>query len=429
MSDDKFDAIVVGAGVAGTIAGYVMAKAGLEVLVIERGNFAGSKNMTGGRLYAHSLEKIIPGFAKEAPVERKVTHEKVSFLTKDSAVTLDYQAQRAEQPLQESYTVLRSKFDPWLMEKAEEAGVQFIAGIRVDELVIENGQVAGVKAGDDILEANLVILADGVNSLLGKSLGMVPDLSPHNVAVGVKELIELPRQQLEDRFNLIGGEGTAWLFAGSPSNGLLGGGFLYTNQDTVSLGVVCGLADIERSDKSVPQMLEDFKQHPAIQPLIEGGKLIEYSAHMVPEGGYDMLPKLSGDGVMVVGDAAGLCLNLGFTVRGMDLAIASGEAAAKAAIVAKQHNDFSAKALALYQELLQENFVLKDMKLYKKLPAFLENPRMFNDYPRMAADMMSDLFVVNGTPAKPMLGKLLRHGKQVGLINLLKDGIKGVRAL
>ncbi|VFS48420.1 Electron transfer flavoprotein-ubiquinone oxidoreductase [Budvicia aquatica] len=325
--------------------------------------------------------------------------------------------------------MLRSKFDPWLMEKAEEAGVQFIAGIRVDELVIENGQVAGVKAGDDILEANLVILADGVNSLLGKSLGMVPDLSPHNVAVGVKELIELPRQQLEDRFNLIGGEGTAWLFAGSPSNGLLGGGFLYTNQDTVSLGVVCGLADIERSDKSVPQMLEDFKQHPAIQPLIEGGKLIEYSAHMVPEGGYDMLPKLSGNGVMVVGDAAGLCLNLGFTVRGMDLAIASGEAAAKAAIVAKQHNDFSAKALALYQELLQENFVLKDMKLYKKLPAFLENPRMFNDYPRMAADMMSDLFVVDGTPAKPMLGKLLRHGKQVGLINLLKDGIKGVRAL
>lgn len=429
MSDDKFDAIVVGAGVAGTIAGYVMAKAGLEVLVIERGNFAGSKNMTGGRLYAHSLEKIIPGFAKEAPVERKVTHEKVSFLTKDSAVTLDYQAQRAEQPLQESYTVLRSKFDPWLMEKAEEAGVQFIAGIRVDELVIENGQVAGVKAGDDILEANLVILADGVNSLLGKSLGMVPDLSPHNVAVGVKELIELPRQQLEDRFNLIGGEGTAWLFAGSPSNGLLGGGFLYTNQDTVSLGVVCGLADIERSDKSVPQMLEDFKQHPAIQPLIEGGKLIEYSAHMVPEGGYDMLPKLSGNGVMVIGDAAGLCLNLGFTVRGMDLAIASGEAAAKAAIAAKQHNDFSAKALALYQELLQENFVLKDMKLYKKLPAFLENPRMFNDYPRMAADMMSDLFVVDGTPAKPMLGKLLRHGKQVGLINLLKDGIKGVRAL
>lgn len=429
MSDDKFDAIVVGAGVAGTIAGYVMAKAGLEVLVIERGSFAGSKNMTGGRLYAHSLEKIIPGFAKQAPVERKVTHEKVSFLTKDSAVTLDYQAQRAEQPLQESYTVLRSKFDHWLMEKAEEAGVQFIPGIRVDKLVTENGQVTGIKAGDDILEANVVILADGVNSLLGKSLGMVPDLSPHNVAVGVKELIELPRQRLEDRFNLSNQEGAAWLFAGSPSNGLLGGGFLYTNKDSVSLGVVCGLGEIERSDKSVPQMLEDFKQHPVIQPLIEGGKLIEYSAHMVPEGGFDMLPKLSGDGVMVIGDAAGLCLNLGFTVRGMDLAIASGDAAAKAAISAKQHNDFSAKTLALYQELLQESFVLKDMKLYKKLPAFLENPRMFNDYPRMAADIMSELFVVNGTPAKPLLGKLLRHGKQVGLINLLKDGIKGVRAL
>ena len=193
MSEEKFDAIVVGAGVAGCVAGYVMANAGLDVLVIERGNFAGSKNMTGGRLYAHSLEKIMPGFADEAPVERCVTHEKVSFLTNESAVTLDYLAEKSDAASQKSYTVLRSKFDQWLMEKAEAAGVQFIPGVRVESLLTENGRVTGVQAGEDALEANIVILADGVNSLLGQSIGLSANVNPHTVAVGAKELISLPK--------------------------------------------------------------------------------------------------------------------------------------------------------------------------------------------------------------------------------------------
>ncbi len=281
MSDEKFDAIVVGAGVAGTVAGYVMAQAGLDVLVIERGNSAGSKNMTGGRLYAHSLERIMPGFAQEAPLERKVTREKISFLTEESAVTLDFHREKADAPTQDSYTVLRNRLDPWLMEKAEQAGVQFIPGVRVDALIREGNKVTGVQAGDDILEANIVILADGVNSMLGRSLGMVPPSSAHHYAVGVKELIGLPPAVIADRFNLSGNEGAAWLFAGSPSDGLMGGGFLYTNQDSISLGLVCGLGDIAHATKSIPQMLEDFKQHPTIRPLIAGGVLLEYSAHMV----------------------------------------------------------------------------------------------------------------------------------------------------
>ena len=145
MSDEKFDAIVVGAGVAGTVAGYVMAQAGLDVLVIERGNSAGSKNMTGGRLYAHSLERIMPGFAQEAPLERKVTREKISFLTEESAVTLDFHREKADAPTQDSYTVLRNRLDPWLMDKAEQAGVQFIPGVRVDALIREGNKVTGVQ--------------------------------------------------------------------------------------------------------------------------------------------------------------------------------------------------------------------------------------------------------------------------------------------
>lgn len=429
MSDEKFDAIVVGAGVAGTVAAYVMAKAGLDVLVIERGNNAGSKNMTGGRLYAHSIERIMPGFAQRAPIERTVTREKISFLTDDNAVTLDFQREKSELAEQASYTVLRSRLDPWLMEQAEEAGAQFIPGVRVDALIREGNQVTGVQAGDDILEANVVILADGVNSLLGRSLGMVPVPSPHHYAVGVKELIGLSSTQIDDRFNLCGNEGAAWLFAGSPSNGLMGGGFLYTNRESVSIGLVCGLGEMGQARKSVPQMLEDFKQHPAIRPLIQGGKLLEYSAHMVPEGGLAMIPQLVGDGVMIVGDAAGLCLNLGYTVRGMDLAIASAEAAANTAIAARAQQDFSAHALSAYKRALEQSFVMRDMQHFRKLPALMENPRLFTQYPQMVAGIMNDMFTVDGSPNQPVRKMMMSHMKKIGLLNLLKDGIKGATAL
>lgn len=429
MSDEKFDAIVVGAGVAGTVAAYIMANAGLDVLIIERGNSAGSKNMTGGRLYAHSIERIMPGFGQEAPVERIVTCEKISFLTDESAVTLDFHHQQSSLPAQASYTVLRNRLDPWLMEKAEQAGAQCIPGVRVDKLIREGNQVTGVQAGDDILEANIVILADGVNSMLGRSLGMVPPSSPQHYAVGVKELIGLSSTQIEDRFNVSGNEGAAWLFAGSPSNGLMGGGFLYTNRDSVSLGMVCGLGDIAHATKSVPQMLEDLKQHPAVRPLIQGGKLLEYSAHMVPEGGLAMVPQLVNDGVMIVGDAAGFCLNLGYTVRGMDLAIASAEAAAKTAITAKASKDFSAGSLSAYKHALEQSCVMRDMHHYRKLPAMMENPRLFTQYPQMVAGIMNDMFTVDGKPEQPVRKMIMSHAKKIGLMNLLKDGIKGATAL
>ncbi len=398
--------------------------------MIERGNYAGAKNMTGGRLYAHSLEKIMPDFAKRAPLERKVTKEKVSFLTDDTAVTLDYHNGRGQEPVEESYTLLRGTFDQWLAEQAEEAGAQFITGIRVEKILKEDGKVIGVEADGDSLLAKTVILAEGVNPLLGEQLGMVkPKVQSSAMAVGAKELIALSEQQIRDRFNVSGDEGVAWLFAGSPSNGLLGGGFLYTNKDTISLGIVCGLHHIETSSKTVPQMLEDFKNHPAIKPLIEGGKLLEYSGHVVPEAGLNMLPKLVDDGVLIAGDAAGFCLNVGYTVRGMDLAIASGEAAARAVLAAKAKNDFSAAGLGAYQTLLDNSFIMKDLKLYQKLPAFMENPRIFNQYPKLVADIMQEMFTIDGSASQPLRKTLMKHAKEVGYMNLIKDGIKGMTAI
>ncbi len=120
-------------------------------------------------------------------------------------------------------------------------GAQLITGIRVDNVVQRDGKVVGVEADGDILEAKVVILADGVNSLLAEKLGMAKRVEASHVAVGVKELIELPKSVIEDRFQLQGNEGAACLFAGAPTDGLMGGGFLYTNETTLSLGLVCGL--------------------------------------------------------------------------------------------------------------------------------------------------------------------------------------------
>jgi len=384
--------------------------------------------MTGGRLYAHSVEKIFPNFAEEAPVERTIVHEKISFIDETSSVTMDYAAPQDDNNANRSYSVLRTKFDQWLADKTEEAGVGIIPGIRVDDVITRDGKVCGVVAGGEEMEADVVVLADGANSILGEKLGMVSKVTPHNCAVGVKEIIQLTKEQVNDRFACADNEGAACLFAGMPSDGYMGGGFIYTNEDSISLGVVFGLHNIEKTGKSVPQMLEDFKNHPSVKPLVSGGETVEYSAHVIPEGGYNMLPKMVGNGVLLAGDAAGLCLNVGYTVRGMDLAFASGEAAANAIIAAKEKNDFSEAGLSGYTKELDNSFVMKDFKLYKDLPEFLDNKRMFNDYPEMATGIMKGMFTVNG-PSQPLRKTIMPHLKKVGFMNLLKDGFKGVKSI
>lgn len=427
MSEDRFDVIVVGAGPAGSTAAYLLAGAGKEVLLIERGDEPGSKNMTGGRLYGHSLEKIIPGFAQEAPVERKVVKETISFLTPDTSVSVDLQSQLMLGAEKESYAVLRAEFDRWLAEKAEEAGASLVPGIRVDDLYWDNGRIAGVIAGEDTMEADVVILADGVNSLLAQKAGLKSELKPHQVAVGAKEIIELPAEVIEDRFNLNKGEGASRLFVGDCTKGKIGGGFLYTNKNSISLGLVFTLSDLPGTEKTVPEMVEEFKNHPAVRPLIKGGKTVEYSGHLVTEAGYSMIPKLYADGVVVVGDAAGFVINIGYMVRGMDLAIASGEAAAKAIISA--NGDYSANSLSQYRQLLDQSFVMRDLKQYSKFPAFMENHRIFNDYPKLAEELMTDLFSIDGDPVPSMIKRILRPVKKVGLLKVAGDAWKGVKAL
>lgn len=433
MPDVDFDIIVVGSGCAGAVAAYVAAEAGKSVLVVERGNYAGAKNMTGGRIYAHSLKAVFPDFENEAPIERKIMHERIVMADTESSMTIDFTSPELAREGADSYSVLRGPFDQWLAEKAEGAGAEYIYGIAVEELVKDDtGKVIGVRAGGDDITASVVIVAEGVNSLLSeRSLGNTRP-KPDQMAVGIKETFELSASVIDDRFLLSEGEGAAMLFVGAPTHGKVGGGFLYTNKESISLGLVATIATAAEASNDTPvyQMLEDFKNHPAVAPILRGAKLVEHSGHMVPEGGYGMVPTYVFDGALVAGEAAGLCMNMGYQVRGMDFAVASGRMAAEAAIDALDAGDTSAVGLAGYKERMENSFVIKDLETFRRWPHVMEEwDAMFSDYPTMVCDIFNAMFCVDGQPQEHLSKRIMPILRKRGLFKLGREMRGALKAL
>lgn len=430
--DFDFDAIVVGAGCAGSVAAYELANANKSVLLIERGENAGSKNMTGGRIYSHSLKKVFPNFEKEAPLERRITHERISLMASDSNFSIDFTSDAMREEGKDSYSVLRGPFDQWLASKAEDAGAECLFGIPVESLVKdESGRIIGVRAGEDEITAHVVILCDGVNSLLTEEAVGYKKPPASQIAVGIKQTFMLPSQVITDRILAASDEeGAAWMIAGDATKGKFGGGFMYTNKESISLGIVAGIEGVAKSEYPIYQMMEDLKNHPSIAPLVKDAEIVEHSGHMVPEGGINIMPRLVGDGVMLAGESAMMCINFGYAVRGMDYAIAAGQAAGLAASAAIDAEDTSQTGLEKYVTLLEESFVLKDMREFSKAPAFMEGfDRMFGEYPEMVRDIMNEMFIVDGSPAKHVKAMAIPAVKKVGLLNILKDVKGAMKAL
>src|ERR1700757_958387 len=209
QAEPDFDIIVIGAGIAGCVATYQLARQGRSVLLIERGETPGSKNLSGGVLYSRGIQQVFPEFLNEAPVERRITRNYISFLNTDSSVAIDYRDARLADPVN-AVTVLRAKLDAWLAEKCEEADALIMPGVRVDRVLIDGTRVVGVQAGDDELRSTVVVAADGVNSFIAKEAGLREKEPLNHLAVGVKSVISLPRKTIEERFNLTGDEGAAF---------------------------------------------------------------------------------------------------------------------------------------------------------------------------------------------------------------------------
>lgn len=360
--ENKTEVIVVGGGPAGISCAITIARAGKKVVLIERGKFSGSKNVFGGAIYAQPTREIFPDFEKTAPLERKNIEHKYALLGEDDGTVISYK-KKSEIP--ESYTVIRSKFDRWMAEEARKEGVIIVEETVVRELIVQDGFVKGVKTELEDYYSDIVVLADGVNSLLAKQIGLRGDLSPEDVALSVKEVIKLPAEKINDRFHVNDDEGCIYEIFGGPMLGMLGLGFIYTNKNSVSIGLGVTLSELIDKGLKPYELLDKLKKHPQIAPLIKDGELLEYSAHLIPEGGYKKVPLLFGAGVMVCGDAAMFVNNMHW--EGTNLAMISGKLAGETAIIALGKRDYSETALAYYQEALENSFVIKDLRTYKDL--------------------------------------------------------------
>ena len=408
---EKFDVIIVGAGLSGLAAAWTLSGKGIEVLVLERGDYPGAKNVTGGRLYVNPIREFLPDLWPDAPLERFITREGFALMAKERSVTLDYSGGELGSEPRQSFSILRARFDRWLAERAEARGAMLLTKVRVDDVIRENGGIAGVIAGGDELRADVVIACDGALSLIPEKAGLRSAGKPHDYAVGIKEVVALDAGIINDRFGLEGNEGAARLYAGEVTGGIFGGGFLYTNRESVSLGIVIGIGGLvgQAPAPDVPALLDAFKSRPEIAPLIRGGATVEYAAHVIPEGGYRALSTLYGNGILVAGDAAGLALNMGVTVRGMEYALASGCLAARTVLQAREAGDFRAETLSLYGRLLEESFVLKDFRNFQETPAVLANPRFTNHYPELIGRIMKDLYAVPAGPKARLYETIRKH--------------------
>ena len=429
----SYQAIVVGAGPAGSSAALAMARAGLDVALLERGTFPGEKNMFGGMLHRlASLETYLPEFWNSAPIERHVTKKAVTFLTGDSSFNIQYESGSFDEPPYNGYTVFRPRFDNWLANEAVKAGATLINRMTVEDVVVEGDKVVGVSVvgREGTLKAPVVIAADGVLSFVAQKAGLRrAKFRPDQMAIGVKALFDLPKEVIDDRFGLAGSQGIAHEFVGCTEE-VRGGACLYTNYDTVSVGIVVHLGSLMKTGKKPYDLLNTFIAHPQLAKLLKGGRLMEYSAHVIPEGGCDMIPELVGNGILVAGDAAAFCNVTGVNLEGINHASHSGILAGETVAQVHETGDFSKNCLNAYREKLDESFVLKDLKKHRRAPKMLHNDRIYQAYPELICNLMEKIYRIDGSPKDSMSSLALKTiGETVGLKNIISDAFNGWRAL
>jgi electron transfer flavoprotein-quinone oxidoreductase len=408
----SFDVIVVGAGLAGSTAAVTAARGGLKVAMIERGQTPGSKNYFGGALYTHSLIDIYPNFFdRKPPIERPVTETGFWFLSKDGMVRATVQGGKVNSNPIDAYVAQRAKFDAWWAEQAQKEGVFIINKTVVVDFIREGEKVVGIVTDrpDGEIYAPIVIVCEGVNNLLTQKLGLIKhDFHGHSTALAVKQLISIPAETIHARFGLTSkDQGLAISVVGDISMGLPGLGFLYTGNDSISVGVGVTLDALSESQIKPYELLQRYLNHPMIAPLIAGGQLMEYGAHLIPEGGWSTMPKLYTDGALVAGDAASMVNAMHW--EGTNMAITAGKAAGETAVEAHKKGDFSANTLSAYRTKLENTFVLKDLHQYRNMSRFLKNhPEFMDVYPNFVNDALGMFFTGFGKPKKKLYSDIFK---------------------
>jgi electron transfer flavoprotein-quinone oxidoreductase len=432
---EEFDVAIVGAGPAGISAACQLAERGIKTIVLERGEYPGAKNISGGVLYGHDLANIIPDFAqKDCPYERNIVESRLWYLSADGGYSTAFRDKAFYDELSfNAFTVGRAKFDRWFAREAEKKGALVVGSTVVTDLIRDGGnRVIGVRTdrSDGDVPAKVVLLADGVNSALAAKTGFRPEPDPDTVALAVKEVIELPEETINERFGVEGRQGVTIEIVGEVTGGMDGIAVIYTNKNSLSVCIGANLSDFMKKRIKPYEMIEGFKNHPMVVPLIKGGKPKEYMAHWIAEGGYNAIPELSGDGFLIAGDS-GMLFNA-LHREGSNMAMTSGRFAAETIIEALEKGDFSKNGLAGYTERLKDSYIMGDLKKYRRFNAFrLNHHELFTVYPGIAASAAKEMLTVNGIPKKEKQKKIWTAIKKeislFGMLKLIRDGLRSVR--
>jgi electron transfer flavoprotein-quinone oxidoreductase len=355
---EKYEVVVVGAGPAGLATAAALARDGVQTLVLERGKRAGTKNVTGGILYGQTntslnLDALYPGFEKEAPLERPIRRYDMVALAGDKAKIIDL-SRLHQHETKWSYSVLRAKFDAWLAEKvhrdARKAGGGVLTDVRVTDPIVEGGRVVGVRTQElEEIRADLVVAADGATSEIVRKAGLRSWGEPDQWFQGVKVVVR--SKDMERRVGVgpgyggLDNDGAALLYAGDIFGGVRGGGFLYTNKDTLSIGTVFHLDSLAQRQIEPHQLLDRLLTHPHVANILgEDYEELEYSAKLIPDGKKQALRRPWTPGLVAVGDAAGQLQAQGPVIKGMNLGISAGMMAARAFADAKKAGDVAGAA-------------------------------------------------------------------------------------
>jgi len=399
---------VVGAGPAGSAASLALARKGVNVLTLEKAKVPGERSMTGGVVYGDfpdgwGLISLVPDFESTAPLERRIgSHEVVILDAPDYAhgKSKYYKLSKTSFPARvgmfpmsfetgHDYSVLRRPFDRWFANLAVQEGAMLSTESTAEGLIREGHAVVGVRTSREELRAKLVIDASGVTSTLVAEAGLRERLTPRQLYHGIKRVYRLDAVEIEKRFRVKPGEGRAIFFLGEFMHEIGGGAFVYTNKESLSVGLVVSLDSlIRRTTEHFDQVgklldvLDEFEEHPMVAELLDGAQAQEYSAHNIPKGHKAILKQPYSDGFLVAGDALGSFVKIGPMIDGMRRAVSSGMMAATAYLEASGSGSFRSRNLSRYRELLtpiyedvnrsgRDSFISESSFTYHTLPRLI----------------------------------------------------------
>lgn len=408
----EFDVIVVGAGPAGSAAALTLARKGADVLMLEKAKVPGERNMTGGVLYGeftgdYGFINLVPDFEATAPVQRRIISNEVVVLSEPDRARGSYRYYRLgsnsiaaklglftlDFDTGHDYSVLRRSFDRWFADLAVSSGAMLATETTAEELIIEEGAVVGVRTPREDLRAKLVIDCSGVTSTLVEQAKLRGGLVPRQLYHGIKRVYKLDEETIQKRFRVKPGEGRAVFLLGGFMKGVSGGAFIYTNKDTLSVGIVSSLDSVIRETTEhfdrvgkLVDVQDAFENHPFVAEVLDGAERAEYAAHNIPKGFKTILKRPYADGFLVAGDALGSFVKIGPMIDGMRRAVASGIMAGKTFLQADNSGSFRARNLVRYRDMLtpvyedvnrsgRDSFLSESSVVYHVLPRLIFGTR------------------------------------------------------